>query len=128
MMLNVLITTPISTKSRKGVVQHSMVRSDHQGVILWYLVIFHADVGEPDSTTFLVLVMLQHLSIATLPTRPRYRGSLVLIALYLLGLLVSSLTLMRGSGHRTLVRGTLRTQVHVGTNVEPGRGRDTRWS
>ena len=29
-----------------------MVRSSHQGVILWYLVIFHVDVGEPDSTNF----------------------------------------------------------------------------
>ena len=35
---------------------------------------------------------------------------------------------MRRSGHRTLVRGTLRTQVHIGTNVELERERDTRWS
>jgi hypothetical protein len=54
----------------------------HQGVILWYLVISHADVAKLGSTTFLVLIMLQHLSIATLPTRPRYHGSSVLTALY----------------------------------------------
>ena len=128
MMSNVLIITPASTRSWKGVVQRPMVRSDHQGVILWYLVISHADVGRPGSTTSLVLIMLQHLSIATLPTRPRYRRSSVLTALYRLGLPVSSLSWTRVSGHLTLGRNTLRIQVHVGTNVEPGRGRGTRWS
>ena len=92
MSIVVLTTTQASTRSRKGVVQRLMVRSGHQGVILWYLVISHADVGKPGSTTSLVLIMLQHLSIATLPTRPRYRGSSVLTALYRLGLPVSSLS------------------------------------
>jgi hypothetical protein len=44
MMSNVLTTIPASTRSWKGVVQRPMVRSSHQGVILWYLVIFHANV------------------------------------------------------------------------------------
>ena len=123
-----LTTTLASTRSQKGVVQRPMVRSGHQGVILWYLVISHADVGKLGSTTFLVLIMLQHLSIATLPTRPRYRRSSVLTALYRLGLPVSSLSWTRVSGHLTLGQNTLQIQVPVGTNVEPGRGRGTRWS
>jgi hypothetical protein len=59
----VLTTTPASTKSRKGVEQSLMVRSAHYGVILWYFVIFHADMGKPGSTTFHVLIMLQHRNI-----------------------------------------------------------------
>ena len=105
-----------------------MVRSGHQGVILWYLVISHADVGKPGSTTSHVLIMWQHLSIATLPTRPRYHRNLVLTALYRLGLPVLSLSWMRFSGHLTLGQNALRIQVPIGTNVEPGRGRGTRWS
>ena len=76
---------------------------------MWYLVIFHVDVGEQGSTTFRVLIILQHLGIATLTTRSRYHGSLVLTALYLLDRPILSLTLTRGSGHRTLVQGTLWT-------------------
>ena len=92
-MTSIALTTALaSTRSQKGVVQRSMVRSGHQGVILWYLVISHADVGKPGSTTFLVLIMLQHLSIATLPTRPRYHGSSVLSAFYIFGLPVLSLS------------------------------------
>jgi len=64
-----------STRSLKGVVQRQMVRSDHQGVILLSLVIFHVDVGDQDSTTLLVLTILQQLGITTLTTRPRYHGS-----------------------------------------------------
>jgi len=75
MMLSVLTTPLASTRSRKGVVQRQMVRSDHQGVILLSLVIFHADVGDPDSTTLLVLTILQQLGITTLTMRQRYRGS-----------------------------------------------------
>ena len=92
MSIVVLSTTQASTRSQKGVVQRLMMRSGHQRVILWYLVIFHADVGEQGSATFHVLIILQHLGIATLTTRSRYRGSSVLTALYLLGLPVSSLT------------------------------------
>jgi hypothetical protein len=104
-----------------------MVRSGRQGAILLCSWISHACVGEQGSTTFHVLTMLQHHSIATLLTRARYRGSLVLIALYVHGLPVLSLTLTNHNGHRTWVRNTLRIQGTVGTNVEPGRGRDTRW-
>ena len=52
----------------------------------------------------------------------------MLTALYRLGLPISSHSWTRVSGHLTLGQNTLRIQVHVGTNVEPGRGRGTRWS
>jgi hypothetical protein len=126
MTSSVLTTTPASTRSRKGVVQRQIVRFGHQGVIMCSLVIFHADVGDQGSTTLCVLIILQQLGIATLTTRPRYRRSSLLTALCLLGRPVSSLTWTRGSGQNTLDRGTLQIQVHVGTNVEPGRGRGTR--
>jgi hypothetical protein len=71
---------------------------------------------------------LQQIGITTLTTRPRYRRSSMLIALCLLGHPVSSLTWTRGNGQNTLDRGTLRIQVHVGTNMKPGRGRGIRWS
>jgi hypothetical protein len=58
MTSSVLTTTPASTRSRKGVVQRQMVRVGHQEVILWSLVIFHADVGEQGSTTLCVLIIL----------------------------------------------------------------------
>jgi hypothetical protein len=105
-----------------------MVRFGHQGVISWSLVIFHADVGDQGSTTLRVHIILQQFDIATLTTRPRYRGSSVLTALCVLGCPVLSLTYTRGSGQNTLGRGTLQIQVHVGTNVEAGRRRGTRWS
>ena len=58
-MTSIALTTALaSTRSQKGVVQRLMVRSGHQGVILWYLVIFHADVGDQGSTTLRVLIIL----------------------------------------------------------------------
>jgi hypothetical protein len=52
MRFNVLIIPRESTRSQKGVVQPLMVRSGLQGLILWFLVISHASVGDQGSTTF----------------------------------------------------------------------------
>ena len=98
-----------------------------EGGIRLSLLISHAHVVNRGSTTFHVLIMWQQRGIATLTTRARYLGSSVLTTLCLRGLPVSSLIGMRESGHRTPGPNTLRIRVAVGTNVEPGRGRDTRW-